>query len=137
VSVDVIDPVVFLRDWYLELALGTPLEGVAIWTLKREPETLPPYLILAEAGDVRHPAGPAFAPARVELSAWHYTDREVATLFRTAIALVHRRHVVLGGIGCFMARSETGLQRPFEDPDTGWWRGFGVIDLVLLDQLIT
>jgi hypothetical protein len=137
-TIGFVSPVVAFRDLLLDLATDTQLEGIPVRTVKRDPGDEPPFLLVAEGGGIRHRTGPAYAPARASLTAFHMTDREAADLYLAASELLHRlRPGIRDGVGIFKVFDETGLQQPFQDPDTGWWRAFGVFDLVLVDRLIT
>jgi hypothetical protein len=136
--IEVVSPIVAFRQLLLDLAPGTQLESLPILTVKRDPGVTPPFLLVAEAGSIRHRTGPAYAPARASLTAYEYTDRGAAELYLVASELLHRlRPGIRDGVGIFKVFDETGLQQPFQDPDTEWWRAFGVFDLVLVDRLIT
>lgn len=133
----IVDPVAVLRDLLLELAPGSALAGLPIRTTARHEGDAPPFVVLAEGGALRHRSGPVYAPARINLSAWALDADRAAELYRAASELLHRRGpIVRNGAGIFRIYDETGLQAPFEDPDTGWWRAFGVFDLVMVDRLV-
>lgn len=136
--IDFVSPAVAFRDLLEELATGTQIAGIPVRTVHRDEGDRPPLFLVAEAGGIRHRTGPAYAPARVSLSAFHDTDREAADMYLVASQLLHRlRPGIRAGVGIFKVFDETGLQQPFKDPDTGWWRAFGVFDLVLVDRVIT
>lgn len=136
--IDVISPVVAFRELFVEVKAGTWIEDYAVRTLHRDPDDVPPFFLVGEAGSIRHRTGPAYAPARASLTAFDYTDRGAVDMYLAASQLLHRlRPGIRDGVGIFKVFDETGVQQPFQDPDTEWWRAFGVFDLVLVDQPIT
>ena len=133
-----VDPVAAFRDALLELAPATALANVAVRTNDRHDDDAPPFVVVSEGGAIHHRTGPAYVPARVNLSAWGIDADQAVELYLTAAQLLHRLGpLVRNGIGIFKIFEETGLQQPFEDPDTGWWRAFGVFDLVMVDRIVT
>lgn len=133
----IVDPLAAFRDRLLALAPATALAGVPISTKRQDGES-PPFVRLSEGGAIRHRTGPAYQPARVNFSAWALDEGQAVELYLTASNLLHRYGPSLvDGIGIFKIFDETGLQQPFEDPDTGWWRAFGVFDLVMVDRVLT
>lgn len=133
-----VDPVAAFRDALLALAPATAIAGVVIRTNKRHEGDSPPYFVVNEAGDIQHRTAPVYSPARVNLTAWALDADQAVDLYRTASQLVHRYGpLIRDGVGIFRIFAETGLQQPFEDPDTGWWRAFGVFDLAMVDRIVT
>ena len=133
-----VDPLAAFREALLALAPTTALADVPIRANERHDGDAPPFVVIAEGGAIRHRTGPAYAPARVNLSAWGNDADQAVELYLTASQLLHRYGpVVRSGAGIFRIFDETGLQQPFEDPDTGWWRAFGVFDLVMVDRPVT
>ena len=133
-----VDPVAAFRDALLALAPATAIDGVLIRTNKRHDGDAPPYLVVGEAGDIQHRTAAVYNPARVNLSVWGADADQAVDLYRTASQLVHRTGpFIRNGMGIFRIFAETGLQQPLEDPDTGWWRAFGVFDLVMVDRPVT
>lgn len=133
-----VDPVAAFRDALLALAPATAIDGVPVRTNERHAGDVPPYFVLAEGGDIQHRTAPVYNPARVNLSAWALDADQAVDLYRTASQLVHRTGpFIRNGAGVFRIFAETGLQQPFEDPDTGWWRAFGVFDLVMVDRPVS
>lgn len=135
------DTVATLRTILLARATGTDLEGVAIRPNQPEEGDVPPYVVLAEGGDLHARGVGALLPARVALSVTAETDGEAAALWRLASALLHRygpAAVVVDGVrvGVWRVHDETGLQRPVQEPDTLWWRASGVFDLTMADRPI-
>lgn len=134
---DVVSPIVALRALLLELEVGTDIEGIPVVSVSRDEGMVPPFFLVAEAGSIRHRTGPAYAPARARLEAVHLTDREAVDMYLVASERLHRfGPAVRDGVGIFKVFDETGPQQPFQDPDTSWWRAFGVLDLVLLDRVV-
>lgn len=138
-TVTYVDPVAACRDLLLELATGSQIASRAVRTNARHDTDVPPYFVVSEGGAIRHKTGPAYAPARVNLSSWGLDADTAAEGYLVASQLLHRYGpvVLASGVGIFKVFDETGLQEPFEDPDTGWWRAFGVFDLVLVDRLVS
>lgn len=131
------DPVALLRTILLEVVEDTQLAGMPIVSNVREDGQEPPFLVLAEAGSVPHPTLPLFQPARVSLTTWALTDGAAAEAYRVASSLLHRNGpFVRDDVGVFRIFDETGLQQPIKDPDTGWWRAFGVFDLHMVDRVL-
>ena len=136
-DVAVVDSVAFCRAHLAALAAGTQIEAVPVRASVREDGDEPPFFVMAEGGELAHPTLPLLQPARVELTSWGLTEGQAVTNWRVARALLHRSGpVVIDGVGMFKAFDETGLQRPFQDPDTEWWRAFGVFDLHLVDRVL-
>lgn len=136
--IEFVSPVVAFRELLVDVAAGTQIDGIAVRTVHRDPEDVPPLFLVSEAGGIRHRTGPAYAPARVSLTALHYTDREAVDMYLVASQLLHRlRPGIRDGVGIFKVFDETGVQQPVKDPDAEWWRAFGVWDLVLVDRPIT
>lgn len=136
--VEFVSPVVAFRELFVDVKVGTQIEAHPVFTLHRDPAVVPPFYLVGEAGSIRHRTGPAYSPARASLTAVALTDREAADMYLAASELLHRlRPGTRDGVGIFMVFDETGLQQPFQDPDTEWWRAFGVFDLVLADRLLT
>ena len=134
----IIDPVATFRELLLELAPLTILGDLPVRTNARHDGDTPPYIVVSEGGAIHHRTGPAYAPARVNLSAWGIDADQAVEIYLTAAQLMHRLGpLVRNGVGIFKIFEETGLQQPFEDPDTGWWRAFGVFDLVMVDRLVS
>jgi hypothetical protein len=135
----VADPVGLARAALLAAATGTALAGVPIVSNKREEAVDPPYLTLSEGGDVHAGTLHAYSPARVSITAVAATDGAAAALCRLALLLLNNHApatytvdgvlLELGG-----AADETGVQQPVQEPDTSWWRAFGVIDLWMADR---
>ena len=137
-TVTFVDPLAAFRDALVALAPTTALAGIALRTNAMHAGDVPPFVVIAEGGAIRHRTGPAYAPARVNFSAWGIDADQAVELYLTASQLLHRYGpVVRSGAGIFRIFDETGLQQPFEDPDTGWWRAFGVFDLVMVDRPVT
>ena len=133
-----VDPVAAFRDALLALAPWTAIAGVVIRTNKRHDGDSPPYFVASDGWALQHRTAPVFNPARVNFSAWGFDADQAVDLYLTASQLVHRTGpVIRNGAGIFRIFAETGLQQPFEDPDTGWWRAFGVFDLVMVDRIVT
>ena len=136
-SVTFVDPVAAFREALLAMAPTTALAGIPVTTKSQVGES-PPFIRLSEGGAIRHRTGPAYKPARVNFSAWALDEGQAVELYLTASQLLHRAGpVVRNGAGIFRIFDETGLQQPFEDPDTGWWRAFGVFDLVMVDRPVS
>jgi hypothetical protein len=132
------DPVAAFRDALLALAPATAIAGVDVRTNKRHGGDSPPYFIVSEGGDIQHRTAAVYNPARVNVSAYGLNADQAVDLFRTASQLVHRTGpLIRNGVGIFRIFAETGLQQPLEDPDTGWWRAFGVFDLVMVDRPVS
>lgn len=137
----VIEPVEVLRAVLRVRVPGTALADVAVRTNERDAGDVPPFVILAQGGDVRIRSGGAYAPARVSLSLTAATDYEAAALWRLASRLLHgwgpvNVDVDVDRVGIWRIFDETGLQRPVKEPDTGWWRAFGVFDITMTDRAI-
>lgn len=135
------DPVATLRSVLLSRVSGTDLEDVAVRPNQPDAGDLPPYVVLAEGGDLHARGVGALLPARVALSVTAETDGQAASLWRLASALLHRFgpvSVVIDGVrvGVWRIHDETGLQRPVQEPDTLWWRASGVFDLTMADRPI-
>jgi len=136
-TVTFVDPVAAFREALLALAPGTALADVPVRSKQQQGEA-PPFIRLSEGGAIRHRTGPAYKPARVNFSAWALDEGQAVELYLTASQLLHRHGpVVRNGAGIFRIYDEMGLQQPFEDPDTGWWRAFGVFDLVMVDRPVS
>ncbi len=134
--IEIVDPVAALREVLLELVPTTALADVPVRTKRQEGEA-PPFILLGEGGTLHHRTGPVYNPARVNLSAWALDDDQAVEMYLTAAQLLHRLGpLVRSGVGIFRIYEETGLQQPFEDPGTGWWRAFGVFDLVMVDRIV-
>ncbi len=132
-----VDSVAAFRDALLALAPGTAIAAVPVRTKRLEGEP-PPFIHVGEGGAIHHRTGPVYNPARVNLSAWALDEDQSVEMYLTAAQLLHRLGpLIRNGIGIFKIFEETGLQQPFEDPDTGWWRAFGVFDLVMVDRIVT
>lgn len=132
----VVDPVAVLREVLIDLILGSSIEAVPVRTQRKAGE-LPPFILLTEGGSIRHPSVPLYAPARVNFEAWALDEDEAAAIYLAAAQLMHRLGLVIRkGVAIFQCFEETGLQQPFPDPDTGWWRAFGVFDLTMVDQIL-
>jgi hypothetical protein len=133
-----VDPLAAFRESLLALAPSTALASVAVRTNVKHADDVPPFVVIAEGGAIRHRTGPAYAPARVNFSAWGIDADQAVELYLTASQLLHRLGpLVRNGAGIFRIYDETGVQQPFEDPDTGWWRAFGVFDLVMVDRPVS
>ena len=131
-----VDTVAALRDVLLDRMAGSSIEAVPVRTKHKEGET-PPFILLGEGGSIRLPSVPLYAPARVQLESWGLDEDQAVEIYLTAAQLLHRLGpVVINGVGIFRIFEETGLQPPFVDPDTGWWRAFGVFDLTMVDQIL-
>ena len=136
-TVTIVDPVAALREILLERAIGTSLADVPVHTRRQDAEP-PPFILVGEGGLVHHRSAPVYNPARVGFTAWTLTEEQAVELYLTAAQLLHRYGpVVREGVGVFRIFEETGMQQPFPDPDTGWWRAFGVFDLVMVDRIVT
>jgi hypothetical protein len=132
-----VDPVAALRDALLALAPSTALAAIPVRTEHLEAEA-PPFFLVGEAGAIHHRTGPVYNPARINLSAWALDQDQAVEMYLTAAALLHRYGpVVRNGIGIFRIFEETGLQQPFADPDTGWFRAFGAFDMVMVDRIVS
>ncbi len=133
-----VDPLAAFRDALLALAPATVLASVPVRTNKFHDGDVPPFVVVSEGGAIHHRTGPAYAPARVNLSAFGLDADQAVELYLTAAQLLHRfGPVIRNGAGIFRIFEETGLQQPFEDPGTGWWRAFGAFDLVMVDRIVT
>jgi hypothetical protein len=133
----IVDPVATFREVLLGLVPATVLAAVPVVT-KRAPNQAPPFIHVGEGGTIHHRTGPVYNPARVNLTAWALDEDQAVLFYLTAAQLLHRfGPVVKSDVGIFRIFEETGLQQPFEDPDTDWWRAFGVFDLVMVDRLVT
>jgi hypothetical protein len=131
-----VDSVAAFRDVLIDRIPGSSIEAVPVRTQHKEGEA-PPFILLAEGGSIRHPSVPLYAPARVSLEAWALDEDAAVEMYLAAAQLLHRLGpLVKNGVGIFRIFEETGLQQPFEDPDTGWWRAFGVFDLTMVDQIL-
>ena len=131
-----VDTVASLRDVLLDRIPGSSIEAVGVRTKRQEGEP-PPFILLVEGGAIRLPSVPLYAPARVDLEAWGLDEEQAVEIYLTAAQLLHRLGpLVINGVGIFRIFEETGLQHPFVDPDTGWWRAFGVFDLMMVDQIL-
>jgi hypothetical protein len=138
VTTTYVDPVAAFRDALLALAPATAIAGVAVRTNQRHDGDVPPYFVVSEGGDLQHRTAAVYNPARVNVSAYGLDADQAVDLFRTASQLVHRTGpLIRNGVGIFRIFAETGLQQPLEDPDTGWWRAFGVFDLVMVDRPVS
>ena len=134
------DPVATLRAVLIPRAVGTDLEGLPIRS-KREEGDAPPFLVAREAGDLHHRSVGALLPARVNLSVVALDEDQAAALWRLASALLHRLGPLIvavdgADVGVWRIHDETGLQQPVQEPDTLWWRAFGVFDLTMADRAI-
>jgi hypothetical protein len=134
------DPIAVLRAILLDRVVGTDLAGVAVRDAREEGDA-PPYVVLNEGGDSRLRAGGALWPARVTLSVTAESKGQAAVLWRLASAALHRhgpeRLTVDGDqVGVWRIFDETGLQGPVQEPDTSWWRAFGVFDVYMADRAI-
>jgi hypothetical protein len=136
------DPIEVFRAVLIARAVDTTLEDVPIRSNERDQDDEPPYLIASEAGSLRHTSVGAFLPTRVGLSGYATTESGAAALYRTASDVLHRAGPLrisipdFGSAGVWRIYDETGLQRPVRDPDTGWWRAFGVFDMHMADRAI-
>lgn len=134
------DPIAVLRAVLLGLVVDTDLEGLAIRDAREDGDS-PPYVVLGEAGDRRLRSGGALWPARVEASLTAATKGEAAIKWRLLSALLHRHGPVTltvdgDRVGVWKVFDETGLQGPVQEPDTAWWRAFGVFDVYMTDRAI-
>jgi hypothetical protein len=131
-----VDTVAAFRDVLIDRLAGSSIETVPVRTQHKEGEA-PPFILLAEGGSIRHPRVPLYAPARVNFEAWALDEDAAVAIYMTAAQFMHRLGVVIkNGVAIFQCFEETGLQQPFPDPDTGWWRAFGVFDLTMVDQIL-
>jgi hypothetical protein len=132
-----VDPVAAFREVLLDLLPATAFAGVAVRT-RHEQDEAPPFYLAGEGGAIHHRTGPAYNPARVNLSAWALDQDQAAEMYLTAAQHLHRMGpLIKNGVGIFRIFEETGLQQPFPDPDTGWFRAFGAFDLVMVDRIVT
>jgi len=132
-----VDSLASFRDVLLERVPGTALAAVTVRANARHADDLPPFIVVSEGGALHHRTGPAYNPARVNFTAWALDADGAVEMYLTAAQLLHRLGpLVKNGAGIFRVFEETGLQQPFEDPDTSWWRAFGVFDLVMVDQIM-
>jgi hypothetical protein len=132
-----VDSLASFRDVLLERVVGTALADVAVRTNARRPDDMPPFIVVSEGGSLHHRTGPVYNPARINFSAWALDADQAVEMYLTAAQLLHRLGpVIVNGAGIFRIFEETGLQQPFEDPDTSWWRAFGVFDLVMVDRIM-
>ena len=131
-----VDTVAAARDVLLSRIPGSSIEAVPVRTQHEQGEA-PPFILVAEGGAIRLPSVPLYAPARANLEAWGLDEDQAVEIYLTAAQLLHRLGpLVINGVGIFRIFEETGLQQPFLDPDTGWWRAFGVFDLTMVDQIL-
>lgn len=135
------EPVKVLRAILLARAAGTDLENVPFRSNDRDAGDEPPFGVVSQAGDGRIRSGGALLPARVSVSITAVTDYDAAALWRLASALLHGWGPVVvevdgDQVGVWKVFDETGLQRPVKEPDTGWWRAFGVFDVAMTDRAI-
>jgi hypothetical protein len=136
------DPLEVFRAVLIARAVDTSLEEIPVRSNERDQDDVPPLLIASEAGALRHASVGAFMPARVGLSGYATTESGAAALYRTASDGLHRVGPLrisipdFGTVGVWRIYDETGMQRPVLDPDTGWWRAFGVFDIYMADRAI-
>lgn len=134
------DPVATFDAVLIARAVGTALENVPIRSDRAEGDE-PPFAIATDGGWARARGAGALLPARVNLSVTAATDDQAAALWRLASALLHNWGPVTvdvdgAQVGVWKVFDETGPQRPVQEPDTGWWRVFGVFDLTMTDRAI-
>lgn len=135
-SVEMPDPVAIIRGVLVSRQPGSPIAGVPVRD-EREEGDEPPFILLAQAGALRHRSVGALLPARVSLTGVGATPGAAAVLYRTASDLLHRLGPIHEGTaGIWRIYDETGQQRPVQEPDTAWWRSFGVFDLYMADRAI-
>jgi len=138
--IEVPDPVATLRAVLISRVVDTDLEDVQIKDARQDGDE-PPFGILAEGGDTRARSGGAMLPSRVSLSLTAVTAGQAARLWRLASAALHGAgpiRILVDGewVGVWRIFDETGLQRPVQEPDTAWWRAFGVFDVYMADRAI-
>ena len=131
-----VDPLASFRDVLLVRIPGSSIEAIPVRTQHKEGEA-PPFFLASEGGALRHRSVPLYAPARINLEAWALDEDQAVTMYLAAAQLLHRfGPIVINGVVVFQIFEETGLQQPFQDPDTTWWRAFGVFDLTMADQIV-
>lgn len=137
-----LSPTILARAALADVASGTAIAGVVVMTNEREEADTPPYILLSEGGDLHRGTLHANNPARVQITGVAVTDVAAVALCRTALALLHdhvRASYMIDGLAYQFhgAANETGVQQPLREPDTGWWRAFGVIDIWMADRATT
>lgn len=134
-----LSPTILARAALADVATGTALAGVPVLTNERDEGDAPPYIVLNEAGDLHSGNLQANNPARVGITGVAMTDVAAAALCRTALMLLHEHPGASYTIDELVyslhgAGNETGVQQPLREPDTLWWRAFGVIDIWMADR---
>lgn len=132
-------PPILARAVLADCAAGTAIAGVPVMTNDRDPGDAPPYIVLAEGGDLHFGTLQANNPARVQITGVATTDVAAAALCRAALMLLHDHgpaQFTVDGLVLqfFGAGDETGVQQPLREPETLWWRAFGVIDIWMADR---
>ena len=129
------DVLTFVRDWLRGESVGTDLAGVAMLTYDDEGRHAPPFVLLEEAGFLRHPEVPAYLPFRLSVTVYARTNREANSLYRTLTDLLHGATNILAddGVGMWLAQDETG---PQPGPEGRWPARMGVFALYMPDRAI-
>lgn len=129
------DVLSFVRDWLRTASDATDLERVAILVYEDEGRHQPPFVLLEEAGFIRHPEVSAYLPFRMSVTVYARTGREANSLYRTLTDLLHGTVNVLAddGVGFWSAQDETG---PQPGPEGRWPARTGVVALYMPDRAL-
>lgn len=134
-----LSPTILARAALADVSAGTAIAGVVVMTNEREEGDTAPYILLSEGGDLHAGTLQANNPARVQITGVAATDVAAVALCRTALALLHDHgpaSYTIDGLAYKFhgAANETGVQQPLPEPETTWWRAFGVIDIWMPDR---
>jgi hypothetical protein len=126
------DVIAFLRDLLISEGVGVEVRGG-----RGEPDDVPPFIVLEEAGALRDKSLPAYLPFRVGMTCFGLTEREASELYRTTTDILHRLGPLIeNGVGMLRAYDETGPQ-PRDQAETRWPARYGVIGLYMVDTLLS
>lgn len=130
------DVIGYVRTVLLENLAVSDVPSPEVRGGRLEPGDEPPVILLEEAGALRDPSLPIYAPFRVSVTAYGRTDREASDLYGAVMEVMHRRGPeVVGDVGLWRAYDETGPQ-PRDDAGTRWPARFGILGLVVADRSI-